>query len=286
MPTNKTTRNDLANQIRQMLGLSLAPPKKGEVKATWLQLTEETNALDYLDKAVLYIRETQTTPTAWKWVILGLHGALYGFAICALKGTNPERVADFRSRHKSSVSLKALPNALGEEGFPRGVAIKYRPDREQIDFTGTMSLNDCEMLLGLSEEEKYQKAIKTLFAQSQRLISFPEAIKRCQDPRYMQMTIMSKWLEPTADQTEAIEKLHGLFRNSFLHYKPMAWSIELHGQPNLSMHILDIIRFLALNTGNYVHLASSQRRKVKSLVSQAKRILKQSPLYLRPEEAD
>jgi hypothetical protein len=64
----------------------------------------------------------------------------------------------------------------------------------------------------------------------------------------------------------------------------MAWLIELHGQPNLAAHVLDVIRFLALETGNYVHLTPAQTRKVKSLVYQGKRLLTQSPLYLKPEK--
>ncbi|HWR90533.1 MAG TPA: hypothetical protein VN260_09745, partial [Dissulfurispiraceae bacterium] len=57
-----------------------------------MRLTEETNALDYLEKAASFIRETEQNGLAWKWVVLALHGALYGFAICASQGTNYENV--------------------------------------------------------------------------------------------------------------------------------------------------------------------------------------------------
>ena len=63
-----------------------------KVKEKWLRLTEETNALDYLEKAFYYIRETEGSIIAWKWVILSLFGALYGFAICACKGSSPDWV--------------------------------------------------------------------------------------------------------------------------------------------------------------------------------------------------
>jgi hypothetical protein len=218
MTTKKNSKKPLAKQIRQMLNLPPTSPKKGKVKPAWLRFTEETNALDYLDKAVFYIRETPKTPTAWKWVILGLHGALYGFAISACRGTDAHSVS--------------TPTKKGDR----------------------------------------------------HLISFPEAIKRCQDASCMRMTVTSRWLQPTKEQTEAVKKLHQTFRNNFLHYKPMAWLIELHGQPNLALHVLDVIRFLALETGNYVHLTTSQRKKVKSLVFQGKRLLKQSPLHLKPEK--
>ena len=62
------------------------------IQAKWLRLTEETNALDYLEKAARFIRETEQNRLAWKWVVLALHGALYGFAICACQGTDYENV--------------------------------------------------------------------------------------------------------------------------------------------------------------------------------------------------
>ncbi len=66
--------------------------RKVKIRPKWLRLTEEINALDYLEKASYYIRETEVDVYAWKWVILALFGALYGFAICACKGSSPDWV--------------------------------------------------------------------------------------------------------------------------------------------------------------------------------------------------
>jgi hypothetical protein len=62
------------------------------MKDRWLTFTEETNALDYLNRAAQFIRETATDDDAWKWVVIALHGSLYGFAICACKGTDYHNV--------------------------------------------------------------------------------------------------------------------------------------------------------------------------------------------------
>jgi hypothetical protein len=62
------------------------------VGEAYLRLSEETNALDYLEKAVVFVRSASDNPIDWKWGILALHGAIYGFMICALKGTDPDRV--------------------------------------------------------------------------------------------------------------------------------------------------------------------------------------------------
>lgn len=57
-----------------------------------IEFTEESNALDYLGRASDFIRRIESDPYAWKWVVLALHGALYGFAVCACKGTDCENV--------------------------------------------------------------------------------------------------------------------------------------------------------------------------------------------------
>src|SRR4030067_991618 len=61
---------------------------KIKIRPKWLRLTEEINALDYLQQAHNFLLHTEKNPIFWKWVIISLYGALYGFAICALKGTN------------------------------------------------------------------------------------------------------------------------------------------------------------------------------------------------------
>jgi hypothetical protein len=62
------------------------------MQARYTRFSEEWNAFDYLEKTTEFIRRADQNPTDWKWVILCLHGALYGFMICALKGTDPDRV--------------------------------------------------------------------------------------------------------------------------------------------------------------------------------------------------
>lgn len=188
-----------------------------KIEGKFLRLSEEENALDYLRKAHDYISQTGKNVIAWKWVILALHDALYGFAICALKGTNSARVT-------------------------------YQTKRGEV-----------------------------------RLISFDEALKRCQDSGWMHLTAESKHLQLSDQQKQSIRQLQKTFRNSFVHFIPKGWSIEIHGFPQIAMDILDVIRFLGLDTGNYVNFNKAQMKKVKSSVFQSKRILKKSKLY---EEAE
>lgn len=62
-------------------------PEEGP-EAQWLRLSEVSNAADYLYRAVRFIRETPDDVSAWKWVIISLHGSLYGFAVSASSGTD------------------------------------------------------------------------------------------------------------------------------------------------------------------------------------------------------
>ncbi len=56
----------------------------------YLRIDEEENAVDSLERVASFISEK--TSIKWKWVSIALDMALYSFCICALKGTNPNRV--------------------------------------------------------------------------------------------------------------------------------------------------------------------------------------------------
>jgi hypothetical protein len=51
--------------------------------AKYADFTEEANALNYLEKTISFIKNTEGNPLDWKWVMLAIHGALYSFMICA-----------------------------------------------------------------------------------------------------------------------------------------------------------------------------------------------------------
>lgn len=189
---------------------------RARIQPKWLRLTEETNAIDYLERAGQFIRLTETDRMAWKWVIMALYGALYGFAIAACRGTNAATVIQKKKRGRG------------------------------------------------------------------RLISFDQAIGRCQNPLHMggQPLVLSR------QQKASIQYLSQEFRNKFEHYIPSGWSIELHGFPSICIDILNIIRFLAVETIQYQHLSLTQKRRVKSIVYQSKRVLKNSLLYKEALQVD
>ena len=186
---------------------------KQDIRPKWLRFTAETNALDFLERAGEFIQQTESDIKAWKWVVLALHGALYGFAISACRSTDYENII---RRTKKGV---------------------------------------------------------------ERLISLDDALRICQDGEWMGTLYGGKSLELSDSQKDSIRMLKKSLRNNFEHYVPKGWSIEIHGLPRIAMDVLDVIRFLSVETFRYQHLNQSQRRRIKSIIYQNKRLLKKSNLY-------
>ncbi len=166
-----------------------------------------------------------------------LHGALYGYAICALQGTNPDNVIEFR---RKSINIREIVLKL----FYLKIDIKLSLlNKKDIENTG-------------------------------KLISFDEAIKRCQNTKYMNMTVLSKILKLTDSQKQSIRKLNKIFRNNFIHYLPKFWIIEIDGLPQIAIDIIDVIHFLARKSGNYVMFSEGDAEKIDDIVYKSKKILK------------
>ncbi len=62
------------------------------IKAKWIRLDERLNAIDYLLRTSEFINKTKQDKIYWKWVCLGLHGAIYGFSICACQNSDGSSV--------------------------------------------------------------------------------------------------------------------------------------------------------------------------------------------------
>jgi hypothetical protein len=71
---------------------------KRKPNAKYVRFSEEMNGVDYLEMAYEAIQRLPRSRKAWKWVVISLHGALYSFAICAIKGTDWTRVAKLDTR--------------------------------------------------------------------------------------------------------------------------------------------------------------------------------------------
>jgi hypothetical protein len=237
-----------------------------------LVISEEQNALDYLRKSREYIGQVASDRIAWKWATISLDAALYGFAICALKGTNPHRV--MKTNKDFSVNIAAIPVELDSKSFQPDFRFVDTPIKKQLKFKGAMSIKTANLLLGLSSDTSYRDAVIDLYEKTHEIISFPVALERCQDPKWMLMTVQSKPLVMSESQKASVTALHEKLRNNFEHYGPRAWMIETSGMPQIVINVMHVIRFLALETGNYIHLKQQEKKEIRSIVFQSKRLLR------------
>lgn len=74
----------------------------------------------------------------------------------------------------------------------------------------------------------------------------------------------------------AIKKLHKYWRNFFVHQKPMTLFFTQEGIKPLVLDAINAIEFLALRSGNINYHDSPDKDKVKSLILDIKKFLKES----------
>ncbi len=174
---------------------------KQDEKAAYWRLDETENALDYLETAVQALMEVERNPWAWKRVFINLHGALYGFGVCAVTGTNYERVVNKNKK-------------TGRE----------------------------------------------------RLKSFNQIMKMCQQDKWMKQRVDSNTLKLTKDQKEAIDFVKDGLRNPLAHFIPKLWYVETAGLPDKAAHAFDVIEALAVESNNVrFHQRSNGQKRVLAL---------------------
>lgn len=90
----------------------------------YARFTDGSHSLDYLEKAVRFIEGAANKPEDWKWAVLAVHGALYGFMICNLQGTDPDSVCTGGKKQRLIDFNEALgrcqdPASANHGGFPK-----------------------------------------------------------------------------------------------------------------------------------------------------------------------
>jgi hypothetical protein len=81
-----------------------------------------------------------------------------------------------------------------------------------------------------------------------RLADFLELYERIKSDRMLLYTD-SKPFRPSGQQGASIKKLNSL-RNQFIHFLPQGMSLLIDGLPDLIANCLDVIAFLAFESGN------------------------------------
>lgn len=77
-------------------------------------IDELENAIDYLEQAAYYY-QNKSYKHRFKWLMISLHGALYSFGVCAVKGTSPKRVIKRQKKKEKIIKDAGLYSDLADE---------------------------------------------------------------------------------------------------------------------------------------------------------------------------
>ncbi|WP_342488552.1 hypothetical protein MKX67_18395 [Cytobacillus sp. FSL W7-1323] len=158
------------------------------------------NAIDFLEQAAIYHKDNNFSHR-FKWVCISLHGALYGFAVNSVGGTNPiERI--LKNTNKKT--------------------------------------------------NKWH------------LLNLMEILDLCQDPELIQV-VNGKALKLTNYQEKAIKRLNE-YRNDFSHFGANGYSI-IGSLDCVVSPVLEIIRFLAIESNNILYFSDQKQRVEQALSS-------------------
>ncbi|EKN69272.1 hypothetical protein BABA_10431 [Neobacillus bataviensis LMG 21833] len=199
-----------------------------------LRTDELENAIDFLEKATYHFNNKEDS--YWfKWLMFSLHGALYGFGVCAVKGTSTERVLEMK---------------LGEKKFEQ-------KKQETVEYYRNIGF-----------EVKDDKLLdSTVWYNQSQLLNIWLILKYCQDESYMTQRLDSKVLKITELQQEAIDKMI-LYRNDFAHFKPKGLSVITEGADWIVNEVIVVIKFLALESNNVNYFKEANKVKVIQLFEQ------------------
>jgi hypothetical protein len=98
-----------------------------------------------------------------------------------------------------------------------------------------------------------------------KLISIHEALRRCKDSSLLWPGATP--LVTTPDEDHALERLIQEFRNSFVHFRAISWSIETSGMPALLKHGFRVVRGIALDSQSVRYYDSDREDRVRAALN-------------------
>lgn len=215
--------------------------------------TEKDNAMDYLKMCVRSLEDINRDHWAWKWVCIALHGAIYSFGVCAIKGTDDSSVLEdttafiwLKISWEDKEELEKLltkkygkkieVTEIGKIDNNNSIRVSTKDDvfslkyifKENEKYTKdkyivTVKRND-EKEKKLITDYRYRDQMLRILHKEPGLIGFDEVIKRCKNGKNMSQGI--KPLVLNREQRYAYRCLKNVFRNEFMHYKPKSWAVD------------------------------------------------------------
>lgn len=88
------------------------------------------------------------------------------------------------------------------------------------------------------------------FTKELKVVDFLRAYKWIREPSRMKKYVHSNFFISLPENDQAMAELNNIFRNQFIHYKPLCWSIEIQKIKEVIKNVLPILYFLISDSGN------------------------------------
>jgi len=186
---------------------------------------ELENAIDYLEQVAHFYLDSQFQHR-FKWLMITLHGALYGFGVLAIKGTNAAETIykDFSMKKGKLQELRKTVAELHDETDEGYINIYVQAEHGQ-------------------------------------LLAIYDILEKCQTESYMNRYYNSKKLILSEEQKVAINQMI-IYRNQFAHFKPALYAIMGDYIIDVVYPVLEVIKFLALDSHNVMYYEKEQEDRV------------------------
>lgn len=163
------------DELREMIMKSEYYGLEGDVLEITYRTDELENSIDYLERVTYYYLQ-DNFKHRMKWLMITLHGALYGFGVLAIRGSQP-----------TATVYKPLEKSIGK--------------RKISEYTEALVERNSE--ISLENQGAYLQG--SLQANYGQLLSIYDVIERCQKEEFMNRSVTSKILELSEVQSVAIE---------------------------------------------------------------------------------
>ncbi len=224
-----------------------------------MYLDSVENAIDSLDN-IIYLLNRKSN-LKWKWIIIALHHSLYNFSICNIEGSN----------YQFNV-LKQKGNNEDEGRFVRFGNHNFKKSKIKKRGFGYL-IEWVEATEGEVKQFENMKPRSVEFNKKEYIIGFWTVLARIQDSYYwMKRSTISKAVEITDEEWESITLLNE-YRNSFMHYIPMGWTIDINDFKKIVKNVLNVIEKVALNTRQIMYYDFDSRNKVEEIINEIKKQL-------------
>ncbi|MCS4307661.1 hypothetical protein M2404_002001 [Rheinheimera pacifica] len=100
-----------------------------------------------------------------------------------------------------------------------------------------------------------------------KMDSFPNLYKKVQSQEMMLFYTHSKTLPCDTDRDYCVSKLLEL-RNSFIHFMPQGWTLEVSGLPHIFISLIEMISYLCWESRNVIWYEEGQSTTARELVSE------------------